>query len=161
MPKHTVEYDEGFNRGSASSPSVEEVEGVDSQPLRTLSREGMADDVGDFAKAHNLMHKLDVFQKASALIQGDVEIERIPDITEDEVEALRRETERKWSQPKMLYFTILVCSIGAVEQGWAQTSMNGANLYFPKEFGIDSDSPRDNFLVGLINSGIYLSCGVL
>ncbi|KAF2437276.1 hypothetical protein P171DRAFT_506412 [Karstenula rhodostoma CBS 690.94] len=35
--------------------------------------------------------------------------------------------------------------------------MNGANLYFPKAFGLDVDTPRNNLVLGLINSGIYLS----
>jgi MFS family permease len=39
--------------------------------------------------------------------------------------------------------------------------MNGANLYFPKEFGIGSTSRRDTLIVGLINSGIYLSSGIV
>lgn len=55
----------------------------------------------------------------------------------------------------------MVCSLGAIEQGWAQTGMNGANLTFPKAFGIDSRSRRDTFIVGFINSGIYLSTGLM
>ena len=124
---------------------------------KTPSDEPSALEVHAFAKAHGLSHRLDVFQKAAALIQG----EDILDLTSAERDALRDETSRKWRQPKMLYFTILVCSIGAIEQGWAQTGMNGANLYFPAAFGIGSDSKHDNFVVGLINSGIYLSTGLL
>lgn len=40
-------------------------------------------------------------------------------------------------------------------QGWDQTGSNGANLSFPKEFGIENDE----WLIGLVNSGPYLgSC---
>ena len=76
-------------------------------------------------------------------------------------EALVLETEHKWSQPAMLYFTIAVCSIGAIEQGWAQSSMNGANLHYPAEFGIGSTAWGDTLVVGLINSAIYLSTGIV
>jgi hypothetical protein len=78
-----------------------------------------------------------------------------------EENAIELESTRKWRQSKMLYFTILVCSLGAVEQGMAQTGMNGANLFWPKAYGIDTDSKHDTFVVGLINSGIYLSAGLL
>lgn len=93
------------------------------------------------------------------LLLGDTAIHDIHGITDDEVRALQKETDSRWSQPKMLYFTILVCSLGAIEQGWAQTSMNGANLYFPKALGIDSGSSHDTLVIGLINSGIYFSTG--
>ncbi|KAF2097009.1 MFS transporter [Rhizodiscina lignyota] len=162
MPKPTVEHAEDDDHHSDhESVGSDELEATETQPLRTPSREGLADDVAEFARGYNLMHKLEIFEKAAALIQSSTAIEDIPSITDEEIAALRRETERKWSQPKMLYFTILVCSIGAIEQGWAQTSMNGANLYFPREFGIGSPSPRDKLIVGLINSGIYLSTGII
>lgn len=138
-----------------------------SQLMRTLSADGQthadgqAQDVANFARSNNLMHKFDLFQKAATLVQGNVLAEDIPGITTQETAALRSETERKWSQPKTLYFVIGVCSFVAIEQGWAQTSMNGANLYFPDEFGIGSKSPHDSFVVGLINSAIYLSTAVL
>jgi hypothetical protein len=132
----------------------------DGQQLQVMSVPPASEDVEAFAKANRLMHKLDVFQKASLLISGE-SLHKIPDISNLEIQAIQQETERKWRQPKLLYFTILVCSVGAIEQGWAQTSMNGANLYFPQAFGIGSDSPRDNLIVGFINSGIYLSAGVM
>ncbi|KAK5373547.1 hypothetical protein LTR20_003789 [Exophiala xenobiotica] len=120
-----------------------------------------AREVQAFVKAHGLSHRLDVFQKAATLIQGDDDSDGPQILTSVERDALHDETARKWRQPKKLYFTILVCSIGAIEQGWAQTGMNGANLYFPAAFGVGSDSKHDNFIVGLINSGIYLSTGLL
>lgn len=117
--------------------------------------------VDDFIKQHGLSEHLELFEKAALLVQGDVPIDRITNITAPELQALGLETDRKWRQPKTLYFTILVCSIGAIEQGWAQASMNGANLYFPKEFGIGSSDFNDTLLVGLINSAIYLSTALM
>lgn len=140
----------------------DEIETSESQPLRTLSNEGQAEDVEDFAAAHGLEHKLKVLQRASLVLQAGIETERIPGITTSELEALDNETAHKWRQPRMLYFTILVASLGAIEQGWAQTGMNGANLYIPKALGIDSGSSRDSFILGLINCGLYLGqalCG--
>ena len=113
-----------------------------------------------FTNTYGLTQHVRVFRKAAVVLQGDTALEDIP-LTAPELQALKDETNRKWHQPKMLYFTILVCSVGAMEQGWAQTGMNGANLYFPKAFGIGSNSKHDNFVVGLINSGIYLSTGLV
>lgn len=119
------------------------------------------DDVATFAQTYNLTSHLDVFQKAAAVIQADVTVTDIPKITQHEIKALENETTRKWRQPTTMYMTILLTALGAMGQGWAQTSMNGANLYFPEAFGIGSRSARDNLIVGLINSGIYLSNGLL
>jgi hypothetical protein len=117
-------------------------------------------DVEHFANTYNLYHHLDVFQKASRLIHGNGTTEDVV-LSPTEETAIEQESTRKWRQPRMLYFTILVCSLGAVEQGTAQSGMNGANIGFPRAFGIDSDSKHDTFVVGLINSGIYLSAGLL
>ena len=141
----------------ASSQHLEEPE---SRQLQSFAEEAAVEDVEVFAKSNGLMHKLDILKKAAYIIQGDP-IHDVPEITELQIRAFQLETERKWRQPKMLYFTILVCSLGAIEQGWAQTGMNGANLTFPAAFGIGSNSPRDNLIVGFINSGIYMSGGLL
>ncbi|KAJ9636165.1 hypothetical protein H2204_005437 [Knufia peltigerae] len=121
----------------------------------------VASEILQFAEQYSLTDHLDTFQKAAYLATGDCPLTNIPGLSAAEKLALQWETDRKWRQPKMLYFTILVCSIGAIEQGWAQTGMNGANLYFPKALGVGSNSKHDNFIVGLINSGIYLSTGAL
>jgi hypothetical protein len=87
------------------------------QAMRVLSRDGQLDDVQQFAEANNLLHAVDVFKRASALLQGEVPASDVPGITTAELNALRLEAERKWSQPKMLYFVIAMCSVAAIEQG--------------------------------------------
>jgi len=62
----------------------------------------------------------------------------------------------KWRVPTALYLTIITCSIGAAVQGWDQTGSNGANLSFPKAFGIGSDSTHDVYIVGLVNAAPYI-----
>lgn len=143
---------------AAVSPMQEELEFADHQPLRTQSRGALAEELNDFAASCGLQHKLEVLRKASSL-HHDESPEEIPGITDDEIAALSRESSHRWQQPKLLYFTVLVCSIGAIEQGWAQTAMNGANLYFPQALGVGSTSTHDVFIVGLINSAIYISVG--
>ncbi|KAF2432403.1 MFS transporter [Tothia fuscella] len=139
---------------------LELLDSGDSQLPRTQSHDGISEDVVSFGRRHNLMHKLKVFEKAAALLQTDTSPDELPNITATEVEALDQENHRRWNQPWTLYLTIFMCSLGAIEQGMAQTSMNGANLYFPAQLGIGNNTPRDNFIVGLINSGMYLSIGI-
>ncbi|KIY03166.1 uncharacterized protein Z520_01633 [Fonsecaea multimorphosa CBS 102226] len=153
MPKGVVYHREQAGPGtSAQASSLHQY----SQPPRDATFET----VQLFAQSHGLTRHLDILHKAASILQDPPPRQPQP-LSESELQALQDETARKWRQPKMLYFTILVCSVGAIEQGWAQTGMNGANLYFPKAFGIGSNSKHDTFIVGLINSGIYLSTGVL
>ncbi|KIV82060.1 hypothetical protein PV11_04196 [Exophiala sideris] len=151
MSKTTPTHIEGQSSQQAS--------GASDEPRH--SEQVNFNDVDTFAERHGLTPHLNTFQKAAALLANDSDVSDGPGITAPEVQALQEETTRKWRQPRMFYFTVLVCSIGAIEQGWAQTGMNGANLYFPEAFGIGSNSKHDNFVVGLINSGIYLSTGLL
>lgn len=41
-----------------------------------------------------------------------------------------------------------------------ETVVNGAQLFYKEQFGIDSESSRDTWLVGLLNSAPYLCCAV-
>jgi MFS family permease len=119
------------------------------------------EEVIKFTQTYNLNHKFDIFQKASLLIQGDTLLDEVPCITDQEIAAILAESRSKWRQPLAMYLTVVATALGAMGQGWSQTSMNGANLYFPKAFGLDVDTPRNNLILGLINSGIYLSNGLL
>jgi hypothetical protein len=51
--------------------------------------------------------------------------------------------------------------VGAATQGWDQTGSNGANLSFPREFGIDGSTGADPWIVGLVNSIIFLTAGLM
>lgn len=141
--------------------AVEDLEVSESQPLRSISNESHHEDVEDFATSYGLEHEIDVLQKASLLLQPNANEDLIPGITAEEVEALHRETTHKWRQPWTLYITIFACSLGAIAQGWAQTGMNGANLYIPKALSIDSGSTHDALVLGLINCGTYLAQGLI
>lgn len=78
----------------------------------------------------------------------------------DEREALSYERDHKWHGPWMLWYSISLCAIGAATQGWDQTGANGANLSFPQEFGL-TGLGRDEWIIGLINSIIFLTAGLM
>jgi hypothetical protein len=160
MSKVAAQHHEAADSGGGPSASLPDSSATEHHESHERSENSAVDAARRFATSHRLARHIDVFCKAAEVAQGESPLEEIG-LSPPELQALRDETERKWRQPKMLYFTILVCSIGAMEQGWAQTGMNGANLYFPKALGVGSDSKHDNFVVGLINGGIYASSGLL
>ena len=105
-----------------------------------------------------------LMRKGALVAQDPPSFESIEELDHVERAALRDEVLHRWRQPKSLYFTVILCSVGAAVQGWDQTGSNGANLSFPKAFGIgNGDTPgapnqdRDNWLVGLINAAPYIA----
>ncbi|KAJ7895586.1 putative facilitated glucose transporter, partial [Mycena olivaceomarginata] len=81
-------------------------------------------------------------------------------LPEDELAALEYEREHKWHGPFTMWYSIILCAVGAATQGWDQTGSNGANLSFPEEFGI-AGTGTDEWIVGAVNSIIFLSAGLV
>jgi MFS family permease len=127
--------------------------------LAGIPRETLLRNVADFAQEKGLVTELHLLQKGALVAQDPFNYEDIQGahaLSDTEVEVLRDEVLHKWRHPVALYATIITCSIGAAVQGWDQTGSNGANLSFPKVFGIGTTSTRDTLLVGLVNSGPYI-----
>lgn len=108
-----------------------------------------------------------MFVKGALVARDPDDFHDIPDLSPTDKEVFQYEKDHKWWGPRMLYFAIGVCAVGAATQGWDQTGSNGANLSFPTEFGIgaslDSGGPNakhDTWLVGLVNSAPYASAAV-
>lgn len=132
-------------------------------------------DVENYAKENNLMDILPLLKKGALAAQSPHLIDTLPELDESEREAFRREVTHRWSHPKVLYFTIVLCSIAAAIQGWDQEGSNGANLSWPADLGIDESRSKpgepatpcelkggstceDNqWLVGLVNSMPYFA----
>ena len=79
-------------------------------------------------------------------------------LREEELEVLRKEFTNRWSQPKLLYLVIILCSTCAAVQGMDETVVNGAQLFYGVQFGIGGKSERDTWLLGLLNSAPYFGC---
>ncbi|KAK5135943.1 hypothetical protein LTR08_004401 [Meristemomyces frigidus] len=135
-----------------------------SNPLADIPYEDLMHDVELFAEDKGMMDKVDLLKRGALVAQNPANFESVDILGDDEREALRFEAAHKWRHPLALYFTVIVCSIGAAVQGWDQTGSNGANLSFPNEFGIgNGEAPlgtpnrtRDSWLVGLVNAGPYI-----
>lgn len=107
----------------------------------------------------------ELFGRAALVAREQEKFETIAELNEDERAALIYERDHKWHGPKMLWYSIALCAVGAATQGWDQTGSNGANLSFPREFGLqDADgnsSSHDEWIIGLINAIIFLTAGLI
>ncbi|KAI0973168.1 sugar transporter-domain-containing protein [Xylaria arbuscula] len=133
-------------------------------PLAGIPREQLLADVERFARENGLDNDIPLLRRGALVAQDPTCFEDIQGseaLNEAEIYALKREITHKWDVPRTLYVTIITCSIGAAVQGWDQEGSNGANLTFPKQFGIGSSSDRDSFLVGLINSAPYIGSAII
>ncbi|CAG7994753.1 unnamed protein product [Penicillium salamii] len=135
-------------------------------PLAGLTKNQIIRDVEEFAQEYNVIDILPELKKGALVARDPAEFETVTDLTDPELTALRDEVLHKWRQPKQLYFTIILCSIGAAVQGWDQTGSNGANLSFPDAFGISDakgapNAARNLWLVGVINAAPYIASAVL
>ena len=123
-----------------------------------------------FAESNGMADDAALFGRAALVARDPERFESIPDLTEEERAALIYERDHKWHGSKMLWYSIGLCAIGAATQGWDQTGSNGANLSFPQEFRLYESGPiceaagncsYNQWIVGLINSIIFLTAGLL
>lgn len=118
------------------------------------------EDAKAFAQSHGMTEDADLFGRAALVAREPERFEMISELPGHEREALMYERDHKWHGPKMLWYSISLCAIGAATQGWDQTGANGANLSFPQEFKINGVG-RDEWIVGLVNSIIFLTAGLM
>jgi len=137
-------------------------------PLAGIPRDTLFRNVQDFANEANMTDKVALLQKGALVAQDPPAFEQVAELDEVERDALRNEVLHKWRQPRSLYFTVILCSVGAAVQGWDQTGSNGANLSWPQAFGIpDSHGPEgpvpgvdyayNSWIVGVVNAGPYIA----
>jgi hypothetical protein len=84
--------------------------------LADLTKAQVLRDVEEFAQEHQLTHILPELRKGALVARDPGEFESVPDLTGVELGALRDEVLHKWRQPWALYFTIILCSVGAAVQ---------------------------------------------
>lgn len=141
-------------------------------PLAGIPRATLFRNVEDFLRDANLSNYVLLFQRGALIAQDPPAFESIAELDETEKQALRNEVLHKWRQPWALYFTVILCSIGAAVQGWDQTGSNGANLSWPIEFGVPDAKPKsgavpgvdydkNSWIVGVVNAGPYIASAFL
>ncbi|OCK80630.1 putative galactose-proton symport [Lepidopterella palustris CBS 459.81] len=143
--------------------------GIVDNPLLHREPEDQDNDVRTTYANHADLHD---FLDVNLLIRGarlarDPELfEASGDLSNIERSALQREkTSGFWQQPKALRVIILTCCIGAIVQGWVQSSIAGANLQWPSEFhlNVDINNPytHDVWIFGAVNAITYFSASAV
>jgi hypothetical protein len=147
-----------------------------SNPLAGLSHEQLMNDGAQFAQSHGLGHLEETFKKGAIAAQDPLAFETVSYFTEEEKEIFRRELTHRWDHPATLYYLAILCSVAAAVQGVSSLALsgidhfnlsnqmdeaviNGANLFYAKQFGIDpseGDKGRNQWLLGLVNSSPYV-----
>jgi len=133
-------------------------------PLAGFSHNELAIKGEEYARNNYIGVEEDIraFRLGAILAQDPNRHAEVDELSPDEKEVLRKEIESKWSQPKLLYLVIVLCSTCAAVQGMDETVVNGAQIFYSQQFGIgDKNSSRDSWLVGLVNSAPYLCCAFI
>ncbi|EAQ90661.1 hypothetical protein CHGG_02596 [Chaetomium globosum CBS 148.51] len=131
-------------------------------PLTRVSAEQAVADARRFAEEHGMAEHADLFGRGVLVARDMDNFQNVPGLTPEELAALEYERDHKWHGPRMLWYAIGLCAMGAATQGWDQTGTNGANLTFPKSLGLDvENSATDQWIQGLINSIIFLTAGLI
>ncbi|THU79353.1 hypothetical protein K435DRAFT_875558 [Dendrothele bispora CBS 962.96] len=161
----SVSHNETYPKKSTDRGSFENINAKLANPLAGISHEQLMEDAKVFAETHGMEDLALEFQKGALVAQDPTAFESLSLLDEDDKNVLRRELTHKWDQPKMLYYLVVLCSMAAAVQGMDESVINGANLFFAPQFGIDtrgqSPSGRNAWLFGLVNSAPYLCCAVL
>jgi hypothetical protein len=85
-------------------------------PLAGIPKAQLLSDVEEFAREKELTDILVLLKKGALVAQDPPSFETIEELDEDDKTTLRREITHRWSQPRVLYLTIGLCSIGAAVQ---------------------------------------------
>ncbi|TFY58958.1 hypothetical protein EVG20_g7967 [Dentipellis fragilis] len=170
MSAPSIKENSSIEKKAASFDARQEVQQIDdvtnlniklANPLAGISHEQLIADAEEFAISHDLGHLVEEFKKGALVAQDPTNFENISLLTEDDKAILRRELTNRWDQPAMLYYLVILCSVAACVQGMDESVINGANLFFAPQFGLDQAIGRNQWLLGLVNSAPYLCCAFI
>lgn len=133
-------------------------------PLAGLSKSQLMQNVEDFCRDNNLMDHLEDFKKGALVAQNPADAQNLAELSQEEKLVLEREHTHRWSQPLMLYWLVVMCSMAAAVQGMDETVNNGAQALYLKDLNVTTErfstGMVDN-LTGLIVGAPYLCCAIL
>ncbi|KAF9529267.1 hypothetical protein CPB83DRAFT_927280 [Crepidotus variabilis] len=167
--KGSTDIQETNRGGSPEGEKVNLTNNVNAKiqnPLYGIPHDKLLQQVDEFAEENDMQEILPLLRKGALLAQNPSNPQSIQELDADDLATIQREITHKWHQPKDLYLTVLLCSVAAAVQGWDQTGSNGANLSFPKAFGIESipgtpDAMKNEWLVGLVNAAPYIAASLI
>jgi hypothetical protein len=93
-------------------------------PLAGLSHETLIKRGGQYARKYQIGDEEDIraFELGAVLAQAPEQFDNIDGLTLHETDILRREFTNRWSQPRLMYLVIVLCSVCAAVQGMGKSS---------------------------------------
>ena len=91
-------------------------------PLAGISHAQLEEMGATYARKHHIGDEEDVraFRKGAVLAQEPRRFAQVQGLTGKESEVLQKEFDNRWSQPKLMYIVIALCSTCAAVQGMGQ-----------------------------------------
>ena len=91
-------------------------------PLAGISHAQLEEMGATYARKHHIGDEEDVraFRKGAVLAQEPRRFAQVQGLTSRELEVLQKEFDSRWSQPKLMYTVIALCSTCAAVQGMGQ-----------------------------------------
>jgi hypothetical protein len=102
-------------------------------PLAGFSHDQLAQKGEEYVRANNIGDKEDIraFRLGAILAQDPNRHAEVDGLTPEESAVLSKEIEKKWSQPRLLYLVIILCSTCAAVQGMGESRpFASSNLEF-------------------------------
>ncbi|KAM3071478.1 hypothetical protein ACMFMF_007949 [Clarireedia jacksonii] len=133
-------------------------------PLAGYSEDQVREMGENYAREHQINDEDDIraFRLGAVLAKDVNRHVDMDELTYEEKDILAKEITHKWSQPRLLYLVVVLCSLCAAVQGMDETVVNGAQIFYARQFGIaDSNDSLHAWLLGLTNSAPYLCCAVI
>jgi hypothetical protein len=112
----SAKYAQYFRLGALQTVRPSNSENRIKNPLADIPKAKLLRDVEEFANQNKLGHIVTDLQKGALIAQDPTNFESVEGLQEDEANAIRNEVLHKWRHPRPLYFTIILCSIGAAVQ---------------------------------------------
>lgn len=91
-------------------------------PLAGISHAKLEEMGATYARKHHIGDEEDVraFRKGAILAQDPRRFAQVQGLTGMELDVLQKEFDNRWSQPKLMYIVIVLCSTCAAVQGMGQ-----------------------------------------
>ena len=91
-------------------------------PLAGISHAKLEEMRATYALKHHIGDEEDIraFRKGAILAQDPRRFSQVQGLTGMEIDVLQREFSNRWSQPKLMYIVIILCSTCAAVQGMGQ-----------------------------------------
>ncbi|KAK4083366.1 hypothetical protein Purlil1_10777 [Purpureocillium lilacinum] len=154
-------------RSSLGFDNMENLSAIMENPLKRRSKEELIADVDEFCRRFNLTDFTDDFRKGALVAQNPEQFASIPELSPDDRNIIEREHTHRWSQPFMLYWLCVMCSLAAAVQGMDETVNNGAQALYLVDLDIAgpnvtrfSKSMQDS-ITGLVVGAPYLCCAII